>query len=153
MPSFDFIPIRPERLVPFVKTTGQHGLHVVVPIKRQHTFDQVRACARAISQKLVNRYPKMLTLEMRKEKRGNRIFIDFLRNAFGQTAVAPYGVRPHIHAPVAAPIDWDEVSDKKLISARYTIKTIFKRLEKKGDPWEKYKDSHKSLSHACKLVK
>ena len=139
-------------LTPFVKTTGQHGLHVVVPIKRLYTFDQVRACARAIAQELVNRYPKMLTLEMRKEKRGERIFIDFLRNAFGQTAVAPYGVRPHDTAPVATPIDWDEVSDKKLISARYTIKTVFKRLEKKGDPWEKYERSHKNLTSALKLV-
>ncbi len=140
------------KLTAFVKTTGQHGLHVVVPIKRLHTFDQVRLCARAIAQELVNRYPKTLTLEMRKEKRGNRIFIDFLRNAFGQTAVAPYGVRPHDTAPVAAPISWDEVADKKLISARYTIKTIFKRLEKKGDPWEKYENSRKSLATALKLI-
>ncbi|MCL5875755.1 MAG: non-homologous end-joining DNA ligase [Candidatus Dependentiae bacterium] len=140
------------KLVPFVKTTGQHGLHVVVPIKRLYDFDTVRACARTIAQELVNQYPKLLTLEMRKEKRGDKIFVDFLRNAFGQTAVAPYGVRPHEHAPVAAPIDWNEAEDKKLFSARYTMKTIFKRLEKKGDPWEGYAKAGKSLTTALKLV-
>ena len=139
-------------LVPFIKSTGQHGLHVVVPIKRLHDFDTVRSCARVIAQELVNKYPKILTLEMRKEKRGRRIFVDYLRNAFGQTAVAPYGVRPHDHAPVAAPIDWDEAADKKLTSPRYTIKTIFKRLEKKGDPWEGYAKASKSLATALKLI-
>ena len=81
-------------LVPFVKTTGSKGLHVVVPLKRTAGFDEVRAFARQIAEQLIMHDPKNLTLEIRKDKRRGRTFIDTLRNAFAQTAVAPYAVRP-----------------------------------------------------------
>ena len=74
----------------FPMTTGSRGIHVVVPTKRQHPFDWVRSYAHDIGSLFVHRYPDMFTMEMRKEKRGKRIFIDTLRNAFGQTGVAPY---------------------------------------------------------------
>lgn len=125
-------------LVPFVKTTGSTGLHVVVPLKRRAgvDFDAVRAYARKIATLAIKQAPKILTLEVHKEKRGNRVFIDTLRNAFGQTAVAPYAVRPRENAPVAMPISWDEAAEKSLTSQRYTIKNVFKHLEKYGDQWQ-----------------
>lgn len=137
----------------FAMTTGSAGMHVVIPIKRQYDFDQVRTIARAIAQELVNQYPQMLTLEIRKEKRAKRLFIDFLRNAFGATGAAPYAVRPLDGAPVAAPIDWKEVADAKLISQRYTIKTILKRLDKKGDPWEDFFTAGNSLARLKRKLK
>lgn len=132
-------------LISFVKTTGQKGLHVVIPLKRFYTFETVREYAQMIAQEMVNRYPELCTVEMRKEKRGKRVFIDTLRNAYGATAVTPYAIRPQEGAPVAAPINWDEVGDAKLSSNRYTMKTIFKRLEKKGDPWVKFHESRNRL--------
>lgn len=122
-------------LTPYVKTTGSKGLHIVVPLRRTAKFKTVRTCAHHIAQLLQQEHKKELTLEIRKAKRGNNVFIDTLRNAFGATAVAPYGVRPKDGAPVATPIDWNEVRDKTLTSQRYTIKNIFKRLSRIQDPW------------------
>lgn len=139
-------------LHPFIMTTGSAGMHVVVPIKRLHTFDTVRSCARAIAGELTHQYSHMLTLELRKEKRGKKIFVDYLRNGFGAIGVAPYAVRPKDGAPVATPIDWDEVEDKKLTSQRYTIKTVFKRLDKKGDPWQDFAKHNKVLTKIIQIL-
>lgn len=140
-------------LIPFVKTTGSRGLHVVVPIKRTVRFDRARKFTRAVAEHLVADDPKHLTLEIRKEKRGKRIFMDVLRNAFAQTAVAPYAVRPKEGAPVAAPISWDEVEDCTLISQRYTIKNIFKRLNEHGDEWDGMNKCARSIIKAENLLK
>ncbi len=139
-------------LISFVKTTGSKGLHIVVPLKRTADFDTVRAFAREIAKILIVQDPKHLTLEIRKEKRGNRVFIDVLRNAFAQTAVAPYAVRPKEKAPVAMPISWNEVKDSKLISQRYTIKNVFKHLEKHGDEWEGMHRYARSIKQAQKKL-
>ena len=120
----------------FVMTTGQAGLHVVIPLKRKYDFDWVRNFAQDVGRYVIRLYPELFTLEIRKEKRGRRIFLDTLRNAFGQTGVAPYAVRPKENAPVAAPLHWNEVSDPTWRSNKYTIRTIFKRIAKIGDPWE-----------------
>lgn len=140
-------------LVPFVKTTGSKGLHVVVPIKRTAPFDTVRAFAQEISQVLVNDDPKHLTLEVRKEKRQGRVFLDTLRNAYAQTAVAPYAVRPKEKAPIATPISWDEVEDPKLASQRYNINNIFKYLDKRGDLWDGISKQAKGIKTAQKKLK
>lgn len=122
-------------LVPFVKTTGSHGVHVVVPIKRTQHFDAVRAYAHAIAQQLVDQDPQFATLEMHKTARAGRIFIDVLRNSFSATAVAPYAVRVHEGAPVATPITWEEL-EKLKASTAFTIKNIFKLLDARGDVWQ-----------------
>ena len=128
-------------------TTGSRGLHVVTPLKRVHTFDWVRSFAFEIAQLLIEKNPDLFTVEIRKNKRGNRIFIDTLRNAFAQTAVAPYAVRPKPGAPVAAPLEWKEVSLKNLRPDKYTIKNIFKRLDKVGNLWQNIN------RHAINLIK
>ncbi|MGE0206303.1 MAG: non-homologous end-joining DNA ligase [Candidatus Babeliales bacterium] len=140
-------------LVPFVKTTGSRGLHVVVPIKRTATFDAVRTCAQKIAQILIDNDPKHFTMEIRKEKRGNKVFIDTLRNAYAQTAVAPYAVRAKEKAPVATPIFWDEVEDATLTSQRYNIDNIFNYLKKHKDPWKNFFKSARDIKSACKKLK
>ncbi len=139
-------------LIPFVMTTGSRGVHVVVPIKRQYTFDEVRDFARDIAQLLVNEYPKELTLEVRKEKRRGRIFMDVLRNAFGQTGVAPYAIRAREGAPIATPITWQELKSPTMHAQRYTIKTIFRRLTQRGDPWKEIDASAQSITQARKKL-
>lgn len=128
----------------FLMTTGSRGLHVLVPLKRIHTFDYVRDFALGCAQLLVADNPKEVTVEVRKNKRRGKIFIDTLRNAFGQTAVAPYSVRPREGAPVATPLNWNELARLKS-SQQYTIKNIFKRLNSKGDVWRAID------KHACSL--
>ena len=122
-------------LVPFVKTTGSRGLHVVVPLDRSATFDEVRAFARDVAEVLVAGDPGRLTTEVRKAKRGGRLFVDVLRNGYAQTAVVPYSLRARPGAPVATPLDWDEVNSR-LDPARYNLKNLFRRLGRKADPWK-----------------
>jgi bifunctional non-homologous end joining protein LigD len=125
-------------LVPFVQITGSRGLHVWVPLEPQATFDQVRGFAGDLADRLVAHSPEELTTEQRKAKRGTRVFVDVARNAYGQTAVAPYSVRPRPEAPVATPLAWAELDDPGLGPGRYTITNLFRRLGQKPDPWAEF---------------
>ncbi len=116
-----------------LKTTGSRGYHVLVPLRRTHTFDEVRELARDLAAVLVDREPDLLTLEARKDKRGDRVLIDVQRNAYGQTAVPPYAVRPRPGAPVSVPIDWSELS--RVEPDKYTLHTVGRRLARGGDRW------------------
>jgi bifunctional non-homologous end joining protein LigD len=122
-------------LVPFLQTTGSRGLHLWVPLDRTADFDEVRAFAGRLAETLEARRPAELTTAQRKAQRGDRVLLDVARNAYGQTAVAPYSVRARPRAPVATPLEWTELDDSRLEPQRYTIKNLFHRLEKKGDPW------------------
>lgn len=119
----------------FVQTTGSRGLHVVVPLVRSAGFDVVREAAQRIAKALAARYPDALTVAQRKAKRGSRIYLDTARNAYGQTAVAPYGVRARPGAAVATPLDWSEALGRDMTPRTYTIANIFRRLGNKDDPW------------------
>lgn len=140
-------------LEPFVMTTGSRGVHLVVPIARKHDFDEVRTLVYDIARVAVAHYPELFTLEMHKEKRVGHIFLDTLRNAYGATGVAPYAVRAREKAPVATPISWDEVDDKKLTPTRYTIANVFDRLKKlEHDPWHAMVHTTSSVAQARKKV-
>lgn len=139
-------------LVPYVMITGSRGIHVVVPLKRRHTFEEVRDFAYDIASHLVREYPRMMTLEMRKAKRRGRVFLDTLRNGYGATAVAPYAIRPKPGAPVATPITWRELSSPTMHAQRYTIKTVLQRLARKDDPWRNMSKDSQSLVRARKKL-
>jgi bifunctional non-homologous end joining protein LigD len=123
----------------FPMTTGSRGAHVVVPISKGPDFNEVREVAKKVGSTLVQEHPGQLTMEMRKEKRKGRLFLDFTRNSYGQTSVAPYAVRPKAGAPIATPLEWREL-DKDMSSQRYRIDNIFRRLGQKDDPWERLFD-------------
>ncbi len=127
-------------LTSFMMTTGSKGVHIVIPLDGKTTFDESRDFASGIAHYLAGQYPDRYTAESRKDKRKDRLFIDYLRNSYGQTGVAPYSLRARKGAPVAVPIDWDEISDSNVTSVSYTYDNIFNRLSKKADPW---KDFHK----------
>jgi bifunctional non-homologous end joining protein LigD len=124
-------------LTAFVKTTGGKGLHVHVPLNATDDFDTVRQFARQASGVLAAREPDSLTIEQRKESRGDRIYSDVMRNAYAQTAVAPYSVRARPGAPVATPLDWAELEDPGLTPHQFTLRTVGGRLDRLGgsDPW------------------
>jgi bifunctional non-homologous end joining protein LigD len=119
----------------YVKTTGGKGLHVHVPLRPEAGFDPVRGFARDAAGVLASRSPDELTVEQRKERRGQRIYLDIMRNAYAQMAVAPYSVRARAGAPVATPLHWDELSDGRLNPRQYTLRTIAGRLAETADPW------------------
>lgn len=133
------------KLTAFVKTTGGKGLHVVVPIEPEYDWDEVKNFTHVFAEFMERINPNQYTSTMSKAKRGGRIFVDFLRNQRGATAISPYSTRARPHAPVAVPIHWDELGKDKRDS-EFTIKTLPQRLEKlKGDPWEDYWSIKQSL--------
>ncbi len=132
-------------LVSFVKTTGGKGLHVVVPIEPEYEWDEVKSFTRVFAEFMERINPDKYTSTMNKAKRRGKIFVDFLRNQRGATAISPYSTRARAHAPVAVPIHWDELSNEKR-DTEFTIKTLPQRLEAlKSDPWEDYWKIKQSL--------
>ena len=116
-----------------LKTSGSAGYHVHVPLDATTGYDRTRDLAHQLADTLARRHPERLTTEQRKDARAGRVFVDYLRNGYGQTAVAPYSVRARPGAPVATPIDWDELGDAD--PQRYTVANIMRRLGQKDDPW------------------
>jgi bifunctional non-homologous end joining protein LigD len=134
-------------LTSFVMTTGSRGLHIWVPLKRRYDFEYVHKFARDVAHVMVMRDPAHITLELTKKKREDKIFVDFLRNSYSATAVAPYSIRALPDAPVATPLAWKEVKDTTLHPQKYTMRTIKKRLARIKDPWQ-------DMEHvACSLTK
>ncbi|MET0896511.1 MAG: non-homologous end-joining DNA ligase [Mycobacterium sp.] len=120
-------------LTSFVKTTGSRGYHVVVPLRQRETFDETRQFAREVAEVLVRRAPELLTVEQRKDGRGDKVYIDIARNGYGQTAVPPYAVRARPGAPVATPLEWYELDH--VAPTDFTVGTIAGRLSRRGDAW------------------
>lgn len=140
--------LRELGLDPWAMTTGSRGYHVVVPLRRTADFDAVRDFARGLAELASLREPRLLTNEQRKAKREGRILVDVMRNAYGQTAVAPYAVRARPKAPVATPLHWEELEDRKTTAGRWTIATVPKRIDRDGDPWSELTRSRQTLTSA-----
>ncbi|MFL5781134.1 MAG: non-homologous end-joining DNA ligase [Thermoleophilaceae bacterium] len=137
--------VRDLGLEPFAMTSGSRGIHVVTPIRRGHDSEEVIAFARRVARDLAADDPRRLTTEVRKAKREDRIFIDTGRNAYAQHAVAPYAVRPRENAPVATPLRWEELGDRRLQPDRWTVRTFAKRLDEAGDPWEGFRSAARAI--------
>jgi bifunctional non-homologous end joining protein LigD len=115
-----------------VKTSGQRGLHVVVPIARVHGFDDAQGFARTVATAVARHLPELATIERSLAKRRGRLYVDFLQNGRGKTIVAPYSVRAVDGAPVSTPIAWSEVTER-LDPSKLTIATVPRRLVRHGD--------------------
>ena len=112
---------------PSLITSGKKGLHIFYTIRPEKEFDLVRKEALELAESLVKASPGLFTLEIRKKKRGDRIFLDTLRNGYGQTGVCPFSLRPIESAGVATPLEWKELG-KISAGDHYTFNNIFRRL-------------------------
>lgn len=122
----------------YLKTTGGKGLHIVVPIKPEHEFPVIKAFTKSIATHLAQTIPTHFVAVMSKEKRKNKIFIDYLRNGEEATAIAAYSLRARPGAPISVPLHWDELN-VNLKSDSFNIQNIYERLlDLTQDPWEKY---------------
>jgi bifunctional non-homologous end joining protein LigD len=142
-------------LTAFVKTTGGKGLHVHVPLNARQDVDAVRGFARATAELLEAREPDQVTTQQRREGRGGRIYLDIMRNAYAQTVVAPYSVRGRPGATVATPLGWDELEDPELTPQRFTMRTIFERLDQldaRSDPWQRLTRHRYGLARAARRL-
>ena len=128
--------LRQLGLTAFPRTTGGKGLHLVVPLRPEADWHQAKEFARAVVERHAHDEPRLLTTHMAMAKRHGRIFLDYLRNARGSTAIASYSPRARPRAPVAVPLRWDELSPA-LRSDHYTVETLPRRLGAlKADPWD-----------------
>jgi bifunctional non-homologous end joining protein LigD len=134
----------------FVKTTGGKGLHVVAPLDRRADWDTLKGFSRAIAHLLERSAPKDYVATASKAKRGGRIFVDWLRNGRGATAVAPYVTRARPGAPVATPLAWEEL-DTLTSGAAWTVVNFPERLAQvhRADPWAGFFERRQTLTAAA----
>jgi bifunctional non-homologous end joining protein LigD len=122
--------LKKQKKDPEVMTTGQSGLHLYYSIRRGKDFDEVKKEARQVAEAVTKLRPDLLTTKIRKDQREGKIFVDFLRNAYAQTAVCPYSLRANEAAGIATPLEWEELT--RLDSASdFSIENIFRRLGQK----------------------
>ncbi len=121
---------------PHAMTTGSRGLHVLAPLEPELDFDRVRAIAMSMAEHLADQHPDALTTIQRKDKRQGRLYLDVMRNAYGQTAVVPYSLRARPGAPVATPLRLEELDRSDLGPQDYHLGNIAQRLGQISDPWQ-----------------
>lgn len=132
-------------LVSFPLLTGGKGIHLVLPLQRRQSWPDLKEFSHGVAEALVRRGPDRFTTNMRKDARGGRIFVDYLRNERGSTAVVPWSTRAHDRAPVAMPVSWDELALATRSDA-FTIEDATGRLGQ--DPWAGYDATRQSLGRA-----
>jgi bifunctional non-homologous end joining protein LigD len=118
-------------LTPFVKTSGKKGLHVVIPIAPEHTFEKARAFVHEVGVELAKE-SDMVVSEFKDTKKPGKVFADYLQNSPLRTMVIPYSLRPTPEATVSTPMEWSEVK-KGINPSDYTISRVVKRT---GNPWK-----------------
>lgn len=135
-------------LASFAMITGGKGIHIVLNLKRRHDWEEVKGFAKAFAEQVAALDPKRFVANMAKAKRKGRIFIDYLRNGRGATAIAPYSTRARPTASVAVPVTWEEI--RTLASAAaFKLKDMPARLAE-PDPWADYDKSAMSLTKAVR---
>lgn len=132
----------------FIKTTGGKGLHVVMPIRPALGWDDIKTFTKAVAELMVKSFPERFVATVTKSKRHGKIFVDYLRNAEGATAIAAYSLRARANAPVATPIGWDELA-KDIRREHFNIGNVVQRLDTmKKDPWAGFFEVKQSVTKA-----
>jgi len=140
--------LREVALEPCLKTSGQMGLHVVVGLAPKYTYEQAKMFSELVAQVVVNRIPKIATINRNPRSRDGRVYIDYLQLGHGKTIAAPFSVRPMPGAPVSAPMTWKELKPT-LDPAVYNIETVPPRMSRmKRDPFLDAIEKHASLEDA-----
>ena len=116
----------------FAKTSGSSGIHVLVPLGRQLTYEQSRSLGQLLASVAVAELPKIATLTRNPDRRDGKVYIDFVQNGHGRLLVAPFTVRPRPGATVSTPVKWSEVNNRLTIEA-HTIKSVPKRMKRLGE--------------------
>ena len=118
----------------YAKTSGSRGIHVYVPLKPVHAYEEVAKFAERVAEMVVAAHPDVATVERSLKKRSpSNIYVDHMQNARGKSVVAPYSVRPKPGATVSAPLEWSEVQRKRIKTEDFTIKNMLRRIEQKGE--------------------
>ena len=135
----------------FLKTSGGKGLHVVVPLKRQHGWDTVKDFSQAIVAHLARTLPDRFVAKSGAKNRIGRIFIDYLRNGFGATTACAWSARARPGLGISVPVRWDELPALKG-GAHWTVGTVHERLDQGNAPWRDYEARSAPLAAAMKAL-
>ncbi len=128
----------------FAKITGGKGVHLVTPLDPPAPFEELHACARAIAERAAALWPRIFVATSRRNLRRGRIFVDYLRNHLGASAVAPFSPRARAGLPCAVPVSWPELA--RLESAQAVpLRVLLEYLESRPDPWEAFLSSARPL--------
>lgn len=120
----------------FVKLTGGKGLHIHIPVAPLYDWDQIKSFSQTLAREMVSRWPDKYVSTMSKKVRKNKIFIDYFRNGYGATAVAPYSLRAKPESAVALPLSWMELKKMNELKS-YSLQMALKKIKaRKKDPWE-----------------
>jgi bifunctional non-homologous end joining protein LigD len=133
-------------LTSYLRTSGGKGLHVVVPLARRNTWDDLKQFAKSVADTMAREAPDRYLATMSKAKRRGKVFVDYLRNQRGATAIASYSTRARAGAPVAVPLAWNELSTR-ITPDMYNIENLPKRLDKlSADPWDGFFSARQSIT-------
>jgi bifunctional non-homologous end joining protein LigD len=136
----------------FVKTSGSSGLHVMLPLGRQVTYEQSRSLGELLARVVVSQLPEIATITRHVSRRGGKVYVDYLQNISGQLIASPFSVRPLPGAPVSTPLEWREVT-KKLDIRAFTIRTVPERMNRrKSDPLREVIDLAPDLGRALERL-
>jgi bifunctional non-homologous end joining protein LigD len=138
-------------LASYPKTSGSRGIHVLVPIARRHSFEEVRDFASIIAGALARAHPKLVTTEWARKKR-HGVLVDANQNRQGATNASVYSVRPRAGAPVSTPLRWDEVTSG-LDPAGFTMEAVLDRVAEHGDLYAPVLGGKQSLKAALKSLR
>lgn len=136
----------------FPKTSGAGGLHLFIPVKQCYSWQQVTAAMKYIAELVAGVYPDKATTERKVDKRGGRVYLDYLQNGRGKTMAFPYSLRPLPGAPVSTPLHWQEVERGGVRPWDFNIETIFERLDLQGDIYTGVLDLRQSLDELLEVA-
>lgn len=129
----------------FPLLTGGKGIHVVVPIRRTRTWSEAKDFARGLASRMAEAAPDKYVTKASRAARSGKIYIDWLRNERGATAIAPYSLRARVGAPVAAPVNWDAVESCKSAHV-FTLGNVENWLSSAAGSWRDYFSVHQSIT-------
>nr|WP_295887819.1 DNA ligase D [uncultured Devosia sp.] len=132
----------------YALVSGGKGIHVIAPLRPITEWDEVKGFCKAFAQRLADKYPDRFTANIRKVNRKDKLFIDYLRNERGATAIAPWSSRSRRGAPAAVPISWPELDTIKAAN-QFTLADAAERAQK-PDPWKGYFDTTQSITKAMR---
>lgn len=134
----------------FPKTSGSRGMHILVPVRPEHDFTEVRRAALALAREVERRCPAGATSAWWKEERGDRVFIDYNQNARDRTVASAYSVRPTPKGRVSCPLEWNDVADVE--PQDLTMSTVPARVAERGDAHRHLDDTRYDLQRLLELA-